>query len=608
MMTATYSPEDNKLRLYATSRLPRDLYDRVKAAGFKWAPKQELFVAPAWTPDREDLLLELCGEIGDEDTSLVDRAEERSERFEEYSEKREAEADRAKAAVDAIADAIPFGQPILVGHHSEKHARRDAEKIRNGMTKAVNLWKTSQYWASRAEGAIRHAKYKERPDVRARRIQTLEADQRKYTREMKEAQTFRTMWQKDGLTLDRAKAIANADHISKSFDLATYPRDLPASQYEGPMSLWSALEDGIIPPHVACSIAVNTHNGMIEWAARWLAHIDNRLTYERAMLAEAGGTVADRTGPEKGGACRCWASPGYGKGWSYIQKVNKVSVTVLDNWGNGGANFTRTIPFDKLAAVMTKAEVDAAKAEGRIHEAANGIGFFLDSPAETRAESNQRAHEEAVAARQEKDEKAKEFAALAETARAGVQVVTAPQLFPTPPHIAARMVELAEIEGGHKVLEPSAGTGNLLAAIKARPHKGPNGCTVTAVEINQALARSLEPFANTIQCADFLEWAPEPMHDESQNGELFAEPDSLYAKPAGFDRIVMNPPFAQGSDIKHIRHALTMLNEGGRLVAICANGPRQQEQLQPLADHWEELPEGTFAGTGVRAALLVVTK
>ena len=59
-----------------------EVYDRVKAAGFKWAPKQELFVAPMWTPEREDLPIELCGEIGDEDTSLVDRAEERADRFE----------------------------------------------------------------------------------------------------------------------------------------------------------------------------------------------------------------------------------------------------------------------------------------------------------------------------------------------------------------------------------------------------------------------------------------------------------------------------------------------------------------------------------------------
>ena len=78
MMNATYSPEDNKLRLYSLHRLDPELYARVKAAGFIYAPKQELFVAPAWTPARENLLIELCGEIDDEDTSLVDRAEQRA--------------------------------------------------------------------------------------------------------------------------------------------------------------------------------------------------------------------------------------------------------------------------------------------------------------------------------------------------------------------------------------------------------------------------------------------------------------------------------------------------------------------------------------------------
>jgi hypothetical protein len=37
---------------------------------------------------REDLLIELCGGIDDEDQSLIERAEERGERFEEYSNKR----------------------------------------------------------------------------------------------------------------------------------------------------------------------------------------------------------------------------------------------------------------------------------------------------------------------------------------------------------------------------------------------------------------------------------------------------------------------------------------------------------------------------------------
>ena len=59
---ATYSPDENKLRLYSSTRLDRDLYARVRGAGFIYAPKQELFVAPMWTPEREDLLIELWGE------------------------------------------------------------------------------------------------------------------------------------------------------------------------------------------------------------------------------------------------------------------------------------------------------------------------------------------------------------------------------------------------------------------------------------------------------------------------------------------------------------------------------------------------------------------
>lgn len=45
-ITATYSTEDNKIRLYALSRLDPETYARVKEAGFIWAPKQQLFVAP----------------------------------------------------------------------------------------------------------------------------------------------------------------------------------------------------------------------------------------------------------------------------------------------------------------------------------------------------------------------------------------------------------------------------------------------------------------------------------------------------------------------------------------------------------------------------------
>src|SRR4029079_13745273 len=118
--------------------------------------------------------------------------------------------------------------------------------------------------------------------------------------------------------------------------------------------------------------AQRVYTGIIERATRWIAHLDNRLAYERAMLGESGGIVADRVKPEKGGACRCGPSPR--GGWSIIQKVNKVSVTVLDNWGNGGKNFTRTIPFDQLKGLVSKAEVGAQRAgsvlPGALHRVA----------------------------------------------------------------------------------------------------------------------------------------------------------------------------------------------------------------------------------------------
>jgi len=51
-----------------------------------------------------------------------------------------------------------------------------------------------------------------------------------------------------------------------------------------------------------------------------------------------------------------------------------------------------------------------------------------------------------------------------------------------------------------------------------------------------------------------------------------------------------------------------MLAPGGRLVALCANGPRQRDQLRPLCQLWEDLPAGSFkaAGTGVNVSLLII--
>lgn len=187
-------------------------------------------------------------------------------------------------------------------------------------------------------------------------------------------------------------------------------------------------------------------------------------------------------------------------------------------------------------------------------------------------------------------EHAQRMAQLGQALRTGggVVVVTAPQLFPTPPDVARVVVNLASIGPADRVLEPSAGMGALLQAM-------PPECPKVAVELNCELVRNLNrlqvPGVQLVTMADFLEIAP--------GHEIGL-----------FDRVVMNPPFKDGADIKHITHALQFLRPGGRLVAICANGPRQAKKLKPLAAHWCELPAGTFkdAGTNVNTAILIIDK
>jgi len=322
-LTATYSPEDNKLRLYASAKLDDATYERVKSAGFSWAPKQGLFYAPMWTPFREDLLLELCGEIGDEDTSLVDRAEQRANRFSDYSNTRAGEAERARSAVAAIADGIPFGQPILVGHHSERRARKDAERIETGMRKAVNLWETSQYWRDRAAGALRNAKYKERVDVRARRIKKLEAEKRQRERERDEAIKYLTWWTEEGLTKDKAIALASVCHLY-----------MPRKEGDRPDFTTAQTAYGALTDSHPTLYAPRTFNEVIQAvkeaypkaiarAERWIDHYENRLAYERAMLDEQGGLFADTVDLQPGGRVLV------GGEWLTVVRVNKRNGKTL---------------------------------------------------------------------------------------------------------------------------------------------------------------------------------------------------------------------------------------------------------------------------------------
>lgn len=171
------------------------------------------------------------------------------------------------------------------------------------------------------------------------------------------------------------------------------------------------------------------------------------------------------------------------------------------------------------------------------------------------------------------------------------------QFFETPVDLAARMACLARIAPGNRVLEPSAGFGRIIRALltyEARVH---------AVEIDETNCQTLRRMQGTF---------PE-LCVTREDFRTFHDVDTTR-----FDAVVMNPPFSNNLDIDHIRLAWDMLIPGGRLVAVCSEGPffrsdraavAFREWLDEIDAFTEKLPADTFreSGAGVATRLIVAT-
>jgi len=89
--------------------------------------------------------------------SRISRAEDRAEKYEGYADNARERSEEHLEKADKIASTIPFGQPILVGHHSEAHARADAARIENNMRKGVEEANKADSYKARAEGVVTQA-------------------------------------------------------------------------------------------------------------------------------------------------------------------------------------------------------------------------------------------------------------------------------------------------------------------------------------------------------------------------------------------------------------------------------------------------------------------
>ncbi|MEV0445915.1 DUF3560 domain-containing protein [Streptomyces spectabilis] len=112
----------------------------------------------------------------------IERAEARAERFGERAGRAAARSSERRESAHRLASAIPFGQPILRGHHSERRARRDQERIHSDMNKSIAEGERASYWANRATAAENYEKFRNAPRRTLRRLESLRADLRRVER------------------------------------------------------------------------------------------------------------------------------------------------------------------------------------------------------------------------------------------------------------------------------------------------------------------------------------------------------------------------------------------------------------------------------------------
>lgn len=144
------------------------------------------------------------------------------------------------------------------------------------------------------------------------------------------------------------------------------------------------------------------------------------------------------------------------------------------------------------------------------------------------------------------------------------------QFYPTPEHIAERVVELAEIAPGMSVLEPSAGNGDIAALVPG----------IECIEISQFRCDVLRSRGLNVTQGDFLQISWQ------------------------WDRIVMNPPFSEGRWQAHAKHAYDCLAPGGRMVAVLPVSAKGKA----IVPHCEFHEIYDFPGTSIQVVLMTADK
>lgn len=169
--------------------------------------------------------------------------------------------------------------------------------------------------------------------------------------------------------------------------------------------------------------------------------------------------------------------------------------------------------------------------------------------------------------------------------------------FPTPAGVIADMIRCIDyLPESPRILEPSAGIGNIADAVSATyPDAVIDCCEI--LDLNRAV---LESKGHVVVADDFLTWQP----------------------GAVYDAIVMNPPFSVAKDktawATHLMHAWSLLKDDGYLVCITPaaiefRDDTTHKTIRDLVRQYggiESIDAGAFkdSGTGVATCMAWMRK
>jgi hypothetical protein len=174
------------------------------------------------------------------------KREAKAERYQGYATNASARAQGASDRRHAIADMIPLGQPILVGHHSERGHRRDIATMDRAMRREIDETEKAEHWQRRARAVLSdraiHSDDPEAADKLRAKIAELEA-QRERIKAVNAA--FKKAGYRPGVTVD-------ADLIERA------PIELtPAEAHAILSTLRYSWDKTIIPAYTLTNLGAN---------------------------------------------------------------------------------------------------------------------------------------------------------------------------------------------------------------------------------------------------------------------------------------------------------------------------------------------------------------